>query len=420
MMSPYRARVADAMISRALDTFGAVIVQGPRAAGKTTTALHAAASSVRLDAAPNLIALAETSPGTILTGETPRLIDEWQLAPTIWNAVRHEVDVRNAPGQFILTGSATPRDDTTRHSGAGRFKRIDLRTMSLSESGESLGGVPFNVFFDGGPIAALGGPRFEDYAEFIIRGGWPALVSNSSRDPRDYLLSYLDDIARVDLPAADTVIDPVRMMALLHALSRNIATEMPAARLGREAQIDAGTELSAQTARKYLDALSRVFVLEELTAWRPHLRSKVRVRVQPKWHFADVSLAAALLGADTAALMADLNTLGLLFESLCIRDLRIYAEPLRAGVFHYRDETGLEVDAIVEAGDGAWAAFEVKLGGARQIDEAVDQLRKLAGKVSPEKRARLASLNVLTAGDTSYTREDGINVVSLGHLAPAP
>lgn len=419
-MSAYLRRILDEDLRRALRTFGAVILQGPRAVGKTTTALSIAASVVRLDESPEVASLASLSPSTVLTGPTPRLVDEWQLAPQLWNAVRHEVDRRGLPGQFVLTGSATPADDVTHHSGAGRFKRLTLRPMTLFESGESVGAIDFASLFSTSTVGAVGGPTVEGYAALIVRGGWPALVRDPDRDATEYLSSYLDDVARVDLPNNDIRVDPLRMRALIRALARNTATEVSANRLSREAEIEepssAPNGVSPQSVRKYLDALTRVFVLEELPAWAPHLRSKVRLRVGPKWHFIDPSLAAAALGAGAAPLLSDLNTLGLLFESLCVRDLRVYAERVGATLYHYRDETDLEVDCIVETSSGAWAAFEVKLGGERHIEQAASSLKKLAAKVSEGRQEGLASLNVLTAGKVSYTRPDGVNVIALGHL----
>lgn len=418
-MTTYRHRLIDDLVRAALTTFGAVIIQGPRASGKTTTGLQVSESSVRLDSDPQLPSIAETAPGVVLSGATPRLIDEWQLAPTLWNAVRHEVDLRSVPGQFVLTGSATPPDDMTRHSGAGRFHRVTLRPMTLSESGESTGAVSFAGLFRGQGVAGIGGPTVEDYASLLVRGGWPALVAQPNRSPRDYLGSYLADVARVDLPGIEIRTDPLRVRALIRALARNTSTEISAAKLSQEAEIgESGTEVSAQTVRKYIDALTRVFVIEEQPAWAPHLRSKIRLRTHPKWHFIDPSLAAAALGAGPQALLDDLNTLGLLFESLCIRDLRVLAQPLGGTVYHYRDSNGLEIDAIVECGDGRWAAFEIKLGGSKNIDTAAAHLRALTKKVSQQRANQLASLNVLTAGNVSYTRDDGVNVVSLGHLAP--
>ena len=395
-MNDYRTRIVDQIVQDALVTFGAVIIQGPRAVGKTTTGLQVAASSIRLDSSPEIAALAETSPNTVLAGEPPRLIDEWQLAPTLWNAVRHEVDERATPGQFVLTGSSTPPDDITRHSGAGRFRRVTLRPMTLAESGDSTEAFTLADLFDGGKIAGVGGPTVENYTDLLVRGGWPALV---------------------DLPHADLRADPLRMRALIRALARNVSTEISAAKLSKEAEIGTSdTEVSAQTVRKYLGALTRVFVIEEQPAWATHLRSKVRLRTRPNWHFIDPSLAAAALEATQRMLLDDLNTLGLLFESMCIRDLRVYAQQLAGSVHHYRDEVGLKVDAIVELNDGRWSAFEVKMGGSRNIELAARNLTALAAKVSEKRSGQLASLNILTAGATSYTRPDGINVVALGHL----
>ena len=415
-MGEYRDRLIDTSISRALTTFGAVIIDGARAVGKTTTALHHSSSSVRLDASPDISTLAATAPDVVLAGETPRLIDEWQLAPSIWNAVRHEVDLRTRPGQFILTGSSTPADDLTRHSGAGRFRRLTLRPMSLAESGESTKTVQLGSLFDGGQIAGLGGPSVADYTNLIVRGGWPALVGDPTRSPTDYLSSYLDDVARTDLPAAGSPVDPIRMRALIRAIARNVASEISSTKLAAEAELDR-VELSAQSVRKYLDALTRVGVLEEQPAWLPHLRSAVRQRVSPKWHFVDPSLAAAALGASARNLLEDPKSLGFLFESLAVRDLRIYAETLGGAVSHYRDEQNLEVDAIIDLPDGRWAAFEVKLGGDAAIDAASASLHKLARKVSDARRGSLASLNVVTGGNVSLTRADGVNVVALGHLS---
>lgn len=423
-MAEYRPRIADSLIERSLQTFGAVILQGPRAAGKTTSGLHFSTSSVRLDADPGLLSLASASPQTVLSGNTPRLIDEWQLAPSLWNVVRHEVDNRREPGQFILTGSAVPADDVTRHSGAGRFRRITMRPMTLSESGEGTQSVVFESLFAGEKPSGMGGPEIADYAELIVRGGWPALISRPVDVAYDYLSSYLEDIALIDLPQMDVRADPQRMQALIRAVARNTATEVGVAKLAREADIQPTndgeevnqTGVSEKTARKYLDALSRVFVLEEQPAWSPHLRSKVRLRTHAKWHFIDPSLAAAALNASSQTLLREPNTLGLLFESLAIRDLRVLADRIQGSVFHYRDETGLEVDAIVERRDGSWIALEVKLGGEKPIHNAAKHLLQLSRKVSDQRRAELKSLNVITAGQTSYARSDGVNVIALSHL----
>jgi predicted AAA+ superfamily ATPase len=411
--------VTDQVIAADLGTFGAVILQGPRACGKTTTALKICASSVRLDADTGAAQLAELSPASLLGGSTPRLIDEWQRAPALWNAIRHEVDQRQTPGQFILTSSATPSEDDQRHSGAGRFGRVTMRTMSLYESGESTGEVSLEALLAGEPVSGLGGLTVAEYARVTARGGWPRLIGSSSAKPQRYLTAYLDDIARVDLRIGGVSVDPMRMSAVIRAIARNVATEASAARLGREAQLAGSNRgVSEKTVRGYLDALTRVFVVEEQPAWPVELRSAVRLRVAPKWHFIDPSLAATMLGADERRLLGDLNTFGFLFESLCVRDLRIYGEALGAQLSHYRDASGLEIDAILERRDGRWAAFEVKLGGERAIDAAAASLLALRAKVSQQRADDCAALSVLTAGSASYTRADGINVVVLGHLKP--
>lgn len=253
-----------------------------------------------------------------------------------------------------------------------------------------------------------------------MRGGWPELINTPEADPADYLQSYLDNISRADLQAADIRVDPLRMEALIRSLARNIATEVSVPKLAAEAELPtkSDTSVSLRSARHYLDALERIFVLEEQPAWSPHLRSKVRLRVHPKWHFIDPSLAAAALQASPQALLEDMNTFGFLFESLAIRDLRIYTESHSGRVFHYRDSTNLEVDAISELRDGRWAAFEVKIGGQKNIDIAARNLLKLKAKVSEQRAEQLQTLVVLTAGNMSYSRDGGVHVVSLGHLAP--
>jgi len=420
-MDNYRTRIADKTIKEYLETFGAVIIEGARATGKTTSSKNAAKSFVSLDKSPALAALAQTDPSVIFSGETPRLIDEWQLAPSIWNAVRHEVDDRAAPGQFILTGSATPSDEITRHSGAGRFGRIRLRTMSLFESGVGTGDIAFQEFFENGKeIAAIDGPGVTEYAEMIVKGGWPQTLFMTEDRASVYLQNYIEDITRVDVGGR---IDKERIKALIRSLARNISTEASLSGIAKESIIlqnngNGKTEASVSipTARNYLDSLTKIFILEELHPWPTHIRSKVRQRVSPKWHFVDPSIAAASLRLSSEQLISDPEALGLFFESLCIRDLRIFAGQIKGNVFYYRDENGLEVDAIVELFHGNWAGFEIKLGGDAYIDEGARNLLALYGKLSGTRQKEMTSLNVLTAGKVSYTRPDGVNVVSLAHI----
>lgn len=417
-MKRYEPRLIDALIERKLKSSGAVVLRGPRAVGKTTTALHHAASSVRLDQRQDLILAAELTPETLLAGAVPRLIDEWQLAPSIWNSIRAEIDARGLPGQFILTGSAAPSEDKTRHTGAGRMARLTLRPMTLFEQERSTGQVRFaDLFAKGATVGGMGGSSVPEYAELIVKGGWPALRRLDTDAAMDALADYADNIADVDLRTLDGRPEPVRMSALLKALARNVSTEASLEKLAGEAEIPSG-RLSTPTVRKYLDQLTRIFVLEELPAWKPHIRSSIRTRVKPKWHFVDPSLATAALGISPGRLLDDLNAMGFLFESLVIRDLRVYADGADANVSHYRDSTGLEIDAIVERRDGAWIGVAVKLGGERAIGEAVANFDKLRARLTKGTLARLASFSVITGGPVSYTRPDGIHIISLGHLRP--
>ena len=417
-MKPYEPRLIDALIERKLKASGAVVLRGPRAVGKTTTALHHAASSVRLDQRKDLIDAAELTPATLLAGPVPRLVDEWQLAPSIWNSIRAEVDARGLPGQFILTGSAAPAEDKTRHTGAGRMARLTLRPMTLFEQGQSTGQVNFaRLFARGATVDGMGGPDIPAYASLIVKGGWPAWHGLDTAVAMDALHDYVDNIADVDLRSLEGRAEPVRMAALLKALARNISTEASLEKLAAESEISTGN-LSTPTVRKYLDQLTRIFVLEELSAWRPHIRSSIRTRVKPKWHFIDPSLATAVLGVSPDGLLDDLGAMGLLFESLVVRDLRVYSDGADAGVFHYRDSTDLEIDAIVERRDGAWIGVEVKLGGERAIAEAVANFGKLRSRLTEPKLAQLASLCIITGGQASFTRPDGIQVIALGHLRP--
>lgn len=415
-MKSYEPRLIDILVERKLKSSGALVIRGPRAVGKTTTALHHAASSVRLDQRAEWIRAAELTPELLLKGAVPRLIDEWQLAPSIWNSIRAEIDARGLPGQFILTGSAAPDEDRTRHTGAGRMARLTLRPMTLSEQGKSTGQVQFaDLFTKGTSLGGLGGPTVPEYAELIVKGGWPALRRLDAATAMDALADYVDNLADVDLRTVDGRPEPLRMAALLKALARNSATEASLQKLAEEAELPSGN-LSVPTVRKYLDQLTRIFVLEELPAWKPHIRSSIQTRVKPKWHFVDPSLATAALGVTPGGLLGDLNSMGLLFESLAVRDLRVYADVSDAKVSHYRDSTDLEIDAIVERRSGEWIGVEVKLGGERAIEEAVANFGKLRVRLTEPKLAHLASFCVITGGQASYTRPDGIHVISLGHL----
>lgn len=348
----------------------------------------------------------------------PRLIDEWQLAPLIWNLVRHEVDDRQQRGQFILTGSATPADDLTRHSGAGRFMRVRMRPMSLFELGKSSGRVSLAHLMAREP--APGSSAAIDFAslvETLCVGGWPGLREMPPAQALAVNRSYVRELVRVDLPAITGIRrDPRRVDRLVRSLARNSAAPVPVTTLAA----DVGTPdepIKPQTVTDYLDALARTYVLEDQEAWAPDLRSRARLRVSPKRHFVDPSLAVAALSASPGRLMSDPRTLGLLFESLAIRDLRVYAQAIGGQVLHFRDGTGAEADAIIELPDGTWAAIEVKLSAERE-DDAAAALLRVASKVDASRIGEPAALIIVTADRFGYMRDDGVAVVPITALGP--
>ncbi len=394
------------------------MIEGPRACGKTATARQVAASEVLLDVDANARAAIAVDPALVLGGPTPRLLDEWQIEPTIWNHVRREIDDRSDPGQFILTGSAVPPDDITRHTGAGRIARLRMRPMSLFETGRSSGRVSLSELLEGS-VSPSADPELivADLAEEIALGGWPGLRGRSLPDGLLAVRDYLGEIARVDVGRVDgTHRDPNRVARLLASLARNVATHAAATTLARDTG-GADGPLKDDTVREYLDALERLMVIEDQPAWAPHLRSKHRLRTAPKRHFVDPSLAVAALGATPDRLLGDLNLLGFLFESLVVRDLRVYGQAADARVSQYRDSGGLEVDAIVESGDGRWMAFEVKLGHG-QIDDAAASLRRFAARIDTARCGAPALLGVIVATGYGYRRKDGVAVIPIGALGP--
>ena len=416
-MLNYNDRLIDRKIEKKLKSTGGILLKGVRFCGKTTTAMHHAASSVRFDESELIREQATLVPQIVLQGNTPRLLDEWQLVPSIWNAVRSEIDRRAQKGQFILTGSASPSDDISAHTGAGRMARLTLRTMSLMESKESIKAVNFtDLFVKNVQIGGIGGAEIDDYAKLIVRGGMPALITETPEIAQEAMVDYIENIAYVDMRTLPAPPTPERIAALIRSLSRNISTQATLEKLATETGFTDKSPMAASTVRKYLDQLSGIFVLEELPAWKTHIRSSVLQRIKPKWHFVDTSIATAALRILHSGLLNDFDAFGLFFESMAIRDVRIYADILDGKVYHYRDASGLEIDAIVELPDETWAAFEIKLGSSKSIDEAADKLQKLLTRLSPEKVSRCASLNVLVAGSLSYTRKDRVHVVALGHL----
>ncbi|MDO4240973.1 MAG: DUF4143 domain-containing protein [Microbacteriaceae bacterium] len=416
----YRERVFDAVLDYYLTTFGAVLIEGPKACGKTATAMQHAASVVRLDRDPNARELAAKLPEHLLAGDTPRLIDEWQVEPGIWNAARHLVDDRfPAKGQFIFTGSSVPNDDVNRHSGAGRIAVLQMRPMSLYESGVSSGEVSLAALLQG-EITPTAAPEFSltDVIEQIVRGGWPGNLHLSTQKAQLALSAYVDNIAQVDISSlGDGVVrDPERVRRVLSSLARNVATEASDAAIAADAGGSEGP-LDPRTVDEYVQALERIRIVENLPAWSTHLRSSATLRKSPKRFFIDPALATAALGASPKKLLNDLNFVGLLFEALAVRDLRVYAMPLQGRLYHYRDSNGLEVDAVLELRDGTWAAFEVKLGGEAAIEAAAKSLKKFASVVNTDKVGEPAALVVLTAlGSVAYRRDDGVCVAPIATL----
>lgn len=418
----YLLRVVDAQLLRALRNSGAVLVKGPKWSGKTATSLQQAASALFLqdpDYSPGYLATADTKPSLLLQGEQPRLIDEWQMAPQLWDAVRFAVDRQGGTGLFILTGSTTPTV-TGSHSGVGRIAHLVMRTMSLFESQDSSGEISLGVLFDGGnDVAALSSITVEDYAAYVCRGGWPTAVTMEmdSRNPGEFAQQYVSGFIESDVSRLDGVTrNATRMRALLRSYARHVGTQASQATINGDRAIHEQLA-DPRTIADYLDALRRAYVIEDLEAWAPSLRSKTALRTSPTRHFIDPSIGLAVNNITPAHLLRDFESFGLVFKSLVVRDLRIYAESLGGRVAHYRDKTGLEADAIIELGDGRWAAIEVKMGAA-EIEKAAQNLLKLESRINTELMGPPSFLAVITAGETAYTRADGIHVFPLGVLGP--
>ena len=415
----YLTRVVHHDLRDALAASAAVVVEGPRGCGKTWTSKRFARSEVLFEQDSSARLASSVAPQTVLAGPAPRLLDEWQLAPEVWPHVRAACDAEpGLSGRFILTGSATPPDDLTRHSGAGRISRVRMRPMSLLESSHSTGEVSLNGLLNGTACSASpSGIDVEGIADITCSGGWPRLLDAPAATAQRALRDYLGEVCRVDVSAVDGVHrDPEGVHRLIMSLARNVSTEVSVNKLAVEAGGDRG--LHRTTASSYLSALQRLFVVEDLFHWRTHLRSRATLSTMPKRHFVDPSLAAAVLRATPGRLLGDLPAFGLMFESLVVRDLRIYAQANDAVVSHYRDSDHLEVDAVVEAGDGRWTAVEVKLGSARGIDDAAASLLRLAAKVDTDRVGQPSRLVVVTASGYSYDRPDGVAVVSVSALAP--
>ena len=413
----YRERIPDTELKRKLNASGAVLIRGPKACGKTESAKQIAKSILSVDRDKNVLALINTSPKRLLLGETPRLIDEWQAQPVLWDYIRHEIDDRQKIAQFILTGSSNPEESVKMHSGAGRFTIVEMRTMSWQELGYSSGEIGLANLFKGEKIEIVDQPTDLDFIiERLIIGGFPTLLNKTIDQATDLNRAYVELLAEVDMSRVSNVNrDPIKVRNLLRSLARNTSTLVDITSLERDILENENGSITRPTVYDYLDTLNRLMIIEDQPAWNTHIRSSHALRKSPKRHFTDVSLAVASLGADANSLINDLNFTGFLFKSLVVHELRVYAQANDAKVYHYRDSSGLEVDSIVQKYNGDWCAFEIKLGTG-QIDEAAVILTKFVSNLDTKIIKPPKSLNIITGTGISYTRADGINVISLASL----
>ncbi|MBN2682985.1 MAG: ATP-binding protein [Bacteroidales bacterium] len=413
----YYTRIAENEINQKLLASGALLIKGPKSCGKTETAKQFAKSILEVDRNEQVPIVMSIDPKILLQGKTPRLIDEWQEQPKLWNYVRHEVDDRKKKAQFILTGSANSEEEIKLHSGAGRFTIVEMQTMSWQEMGYSSGLVSLNALLNGEAIAYSDNSlSLELVVERMIKGGWPALLNSPLNEAILLNRAYIDLLAETDMSRVSNVKrDPQKVRSLLRSIARNIATLVDNTTLEKDIKALENTDLSRPTIIDYLNALSQLMIFEEQAAFNTHIRSSSSLRKSPKRHFCDVSLAIAALKLDKKRLMNDLKYCGFLFESLVYHDLKMYALANDAEIFHYRDAAGLEVDAIIQQTGGKWAAFEVKLG-IGMLDEAAKNLLKFNVLIDEKKHGKPASLNIITGTGLSFTRPDGINVISLASL----
>jgi predicted AAA+ superfamily ATPase len=420
MVIEYKRRVADKILLEKLESKGAVLIEGPKWCGKTTTAMQVAKSVVFMQDPSNSrqnILMAEVEPSLLLRGEVPRLIDEWQLTPQLWDAVRFEIDQRKSFGQFILTGSSVPPSQTLAHTGTGRITRMLMRPMTLSESEDSNGAVSLGELFAGpGQIATESQLDLEDLAFLICRGGWPKAVGQSQKIALQQARDYFDAIVESDISRADGISrNPERVKTLMRSYARFIASDTKMATIREDMQVNDLDTLDFNTIASYINALKLIFVIEDLPAWSPKLRSRTAIRTSDTRHFIDPSIGAASLGVSPMDFVNDLETMGFYFESLCIRDLRVYAEALDGKVYHYRDKSGLECDAIIHLRNGDYGLVEIKLGGSA-IETAATNLLNLQNKIDTQRMKSPSFLAILTGTKYGYRRKDGIYVIPIGCL----
>ena len=414
----YQKRIIDELVSAQLRSAGALLIRGPKGCGKTETARYHSRSEIAIDDSPYIETAMHSDPRLLLQGETPRLLDEWQEQPLLWNTVRHEVDNRKEKGQFILTGSANPEERVSLHSGAGRFGTIRMQTMSWFERGWSNGEVSLADILSGREIRSkIIEADVPEIARRLVIGGWPAHLGLDEKEAFLSMANYFELLSEVDLSRVSGVRrDPVRIKRVLRSLSRNIANECPVSRIASDIQ-ESNSSLANETVSNYLDALNRLMIEDDLDAWSPRIRSRARLRSACKRHFSDPSLALAALGLDSNALIKDLEYLGFLFESWALHDLRVYANALGGQLFYYRDSNGIETDVILEMRDNSWAAFEIKLG-AGSADKGAASLLRLCEVIDTAYTGEPLALVVITGSGVAHRRNDGVYVIPLQTLKP--
>lgn len=423
MINRYKKRIVDTLLNRKLEGIGAVLIEGPKWCGKTTCAEQKAKSIVYMNdpkKSSMYMQLAKMSPQTLLEGESPKLIDEWQLAPSLWDTIRFEVDHREGEGFFILTGSAVPaKTDDIWHTGTGRFARIKMRTMSLWESEDSTGIISLGALFNGSAQTAITDEKsLEDMAFLVCRGGWPKATMQKKDVALERVFDYYDAVVNADISRVDNVErDAERTKRLMRSYARFQGSQTSISKIKDDVKANDAMTVNDDTIGAYIKALEKIFVIEDMPAWNPNLRSKTAIRTSDTRYFVDPSIAVAALGLGPKDLMNDLNTFGLLFETMCVRDLRVYADALGGTVYHYRDKNGLECDAVVHLRNGSYGLIEIKLGGDDLIEEAAATLKELANKIDTTKMKSPSFMMVLTAiGSYAFQREDNVWVVPVGSL----
>ena len=418
----YRPRIVDSALKRKLRGKGAVLIEGPKWCGKTTTAEQVSKSTLSVDD-PSTVntnkILSEIDPERLLTGDHPRLLDEWQVAPKLWDAVRHHVDRHKGHGQFILTGSSVPADiSETIHSGTGRFGWLVMRPMSLYESGDSTGDVSLASLFESQPISGCSNLDLDRLTFLICRGGWPESVNMDDDVALDQAFDYIDAVIRNDMSRVDNIRrDPQKVRMLLRSYARNQGTQISQASISADISSNDTEGVSEETVSEYLQALRKLYVIEDMKAWNPNLRSKTAIRTSDTRYFVDPSLAAASLRIGPQDLINNLNITGFFFEALAVRDLRVYAESLDGDVYHYKDNLDNECDVVIHLRDGRYALLEVKLGGERLIDEGVRTLKDVLRRIDTDKMGKPAFMAIITGTERyAYRRDDGIIILPLGAL----